>query len=126
MSATADGLGYGLAASDGSIFTFGDASFEGSHGGLPLNQPIVAVADGEEGVGGFCLVRRLSLMEGSNGDGGGRAGSAEPQLHHLTTAKAHTCPMRTLLVSACSRGKVFPRLFSVKRIVGGEEDGGDL
>jgi hypothetical protein len=31
-------------ASDGGIFTFGDATFLGSTGGMHLNQPIVGMA----------------------------------------------------------------------------------
>ncbi len=34
MAATPDGRGYWLVASDGGIFTFGDAPFYGSAGGL--------------------------------------------------------------------------------------------
>ena len=41
---TADGEGYWLVASDGGIFSFGDAGFSGSEGGEPLNQPIVGMA----------------------------------------------------------------------------------
>jgi hypothetical protein len=33
-----------LVASDGGIFTFGDAPFEGSMGSVHLNEPIVAMA----------------------------------------------------------------------------------
>ena len=44
MAATPDGKGYWLAASDGGIFNYGDAPFEGSHGGSPLNAPTVAMA----------------------------------------------------------------------------------
>ncbi|MGH9092826.1 MAG: SpoIID/LytB domain-containing protein, partial [Acidimicrobiales bacterium] len=36
--------GYWLSAADGGIFSFGDASFDGSMGGRPLNQPIVGMA----------------------------------------------------------------------------------
>jgi hypothetical protein len=36
--------GYWLVASDGGIFSFGDASFYGSMGGTPLNKPIVGMA----------------------------------------------------------------------------------
>jgi hypothetical protein len=36
--------GFVLAATDGGIFTFGDAEFRGSAGAVPLNQPIVAAA----------------------------------------------------------------------------------
>ena len=36
--------GYEMVASDGGIFTFGDAGFYGSMGGHPLNKPIVGIA----------------------------------------------------------------------------------
>jgi hypothetical protein len=44
MAATPDGGGYWLVASDGGIFSFGDAPFLGSTGGITLNQPITAMA----------------------------------------------------------------------------------
>jgi hypothetical protein len=44
MAATPDGGGYWLVASDGGIFTYGDAVFFGSAGSLPLNKPIVGMA----------------------------------------------------------------------------------
>jgi hypothetical protein len=47
----APGLGYSLAAADGGIFTYGDAAFVGSHGGSPLNQPIVGMAATPDGKG---------------------------------------------------------------------------
>jgi hypothetical protein len=31
-----------LIASDGGVFSFGDAAFLGSTGGIPLNRPVVA------------------------------------------------------------------------------------
>ena len=51
MAATATGHGYWLVASDGGIFTFGDAQFFGSMGGSRLNQPIVGIAATETGHG---------------------------------------------------------------------------
>jgi DNA-binding beta-propeller fold protein YncE len=36
--------GYRMVASDGGVFTFGDATFFGSEGGVALNQPIVGMA----------------------------------------------------------------------------------
>ena len=38
------GHGYWLVASDGGIFSFGDAAFHGSTGAIALNQPIVGMA----------------------------------------------------------------------------------
>jgi beta-glucanase (GH16 family) len=47
--------GYWLVASDGGIFAYGDAPFEGSPGGTPLNKPIVGMAATPDG-GGYWLV----------------------------------------------------------------------
>ena len=44
MAATPDGKGYWLVASDGGIFTFGDAAFYGSEGGTQLLAPVVGMA----------------------------------------------------------------------------------
>ena len=44
MEVTPRGKGYWLVARDGGIFTFGDARFHGSTGGIHLNQPIVGMA----------------------------------------------------------------------------------
>jgi hypothetical protein len=43
--------GYWEVASDGGIFTFGDASFFGSMGGQPLNKPVVGMASTPDGQG---------------------------------------------------------------------------
>src|SRR5206468_3320313 len=45
------GDGYRLVASDGGIFTFGDAVFRGSMGGSHLNKPIVGMAATPSGLG---------------------------------------------------------------------------
>jgi beta-lactamase family protein len=55
MASTADGGGYWLVASDGGIFSYGDAGFHGSTGGLVLAQPIVAMA-ADPATGGYWLV----------------------------------------------------------------------
>ena len=51
MAPTPDGKGYWLVASDGGIFSFGDAGFFGSTGGLHLNEPIVGMAPTPDGRG---------------------------------------------------------------------------
>jgi len=51
MAATPDGKGYWLVASDGGIFTFGDADFYGSTGSIRLNMPIVGMAATPDGKG---------------------------------------------------------------------------
>jgi len=49
--------GYWMGASDGGIFTFGGAGFDGSMGARPLNQPVVGIA-GRRGGGGYWMVAR--------------------------------------------------------------------
>jgi hypothetical protein len=44
MTPTPDGNGYWLHASDGGVFSFGDAVFYGSSGGIKLNQPVVGAS----------------------------------------------------------------------------------
>src|SRR4051812_27932986 len=44
IAATPSGRGYWRVASDGGVFTSGDAKFYGSTGNLRLNRPIVGVA----------------------------------------------------------------------------------
>jgi len=51
MAATPDGKGYWLVASDGGIFSFGDAAFYGSTGNIALNRPIVGMAATPDGKG---------------------------------------------------------------------------
>ena len=55
MAATSDGGGYWLVASDGGIFTYGDAAFDGSAGSIALNKPIVGMEPNPSG-GGYWLV----------------------------------------------------------------------
>ena len=51
MAATPDGAGYWLVATDGGIFSYGDAQFYGSTGSIHLNQPIVGMASTPDGKG---------------------------------------------------------------------------
>ena len=51
MAATTDGNGYWLVASDGGIFSYGDATFYGSTGAIHLNKPIVGMAATNDGRG---------------------------------------------------------------------------
>jgi hypothetical protein len=51
MEATPDGQGYWLVASDGGIFSYGDATFYGSTGNIHLNQPIVGMGTTPDGRG---------------------------------------------------------------------------
>ena len=51
MAATPDGGGYWLVASDGGIFSYGDAQFYGSTGSMTLNKPVVGMAATPDGKG---------------------------------------------------------------------------
>ena len=51
MAGTPDGRGYWLVASDGGVFSYGDAQFYGSAGSIRLNQPIVGMAATPDGRG---------------------------------------------------------------------------
>jgi hypothetical protein len=51
MASTSDGRGYWNVASDGGIFTFGDARFYGSTGNIALNRPILGMAPTPDGRG---------------------------------------------------------------------------
>jgi hypothetical protein len=51
MAATPTGKGYWLVASDGGIFTFGDANFFGSTGAVALEEPIAGMATTGRGSG---------------------------------------------------------------------------
>jgi hypothetical protein len=51
MDSTASGNGYWIVASDGGVFSYGDARFRGSMGGRRLNKPIVDLASTPGGKG---------------------------------------------------------------------------
>jgi RHS repeat-associated protein len=51
IASTPSGNGYWLAASDGGVFAYGDATFYGSMGGQFLNRPIVGIAARPQGDG---------------------------------------------------------------------------
>jgi hypothetical protein len=55
MATTPDYGGYWMVASDGGIFAYGDAPFDGSMGGRPLTKPIVGIAATPDG-NGYWLV----------------------------------------------------------------------
>ena len=51
MATDGTGHGYWVVASDGGIFTYGDAVFHGSAGSLPLVRPVVGIAATPDGGG---------------------------------------------------------------------------
>ncbi len=56
MAPTKDGKGYWLVASDGGIFSFGDAQFHGSTGAINLNKPVVGMTPHQDD---WLLARRI-------------------------------------------------------------------
>jgi hypothetical protein len=78
MSASSDGLGYWLVASDGGIFRYGNATFYGSLGGAPLPEPAVAMVRAPAGYGYEILTA----------DGGVHPFGDAPQYGDLTTSTA--------------------------------------
>lgn len=57
IEATATGAGYWMIASDGGVFTYGDARFHGSTGGIALVDPIVSMTSLDDR-SGYWLVSR--------------------------------------------------------------------
>jgi hypothetical protein len=55
MAVTPTGRGYWLLASDGGVFSFGDAKFYGSTGNLRLNAPVISMAVRRQGNGYWLL-----------------------------------------------------------------------
>jgi hypothetical protein len=51
LTPTSDGLGYWLVAADGGVFAYGDATFQGSMAGSPLDAPVVGLAGAPTGQG---------------------------------------------------------------------------
>ena len=77
---TPSGRGYWLVASDGGIFSFGDAHFYGSTGGDPPHQPIVGMARTPSGHGYWLVASDGGIFtfgdarfHGSTGGRGARA-----------------------------------------------------
>ena len=79
MAPTPDGQGYWLVASDGGVFTFGDAGFFGSQGGTHLNAPVVAMAATPDGQGYWLVASDGGVF--TFGDAGffGSQGGTAPQ-----------------------------------------------
>jgi len=68
--AGATSAGYWLAASDGGIFAYGSgAGFFGSHGGSPLNEPIVGMAAAPDGQGYWLVASDGGIFAYGSGAG---------------------------------------------------------
>ena len=82
MAATPDGKGYWLVASDGGIFSYGDATFYGSTGAIRLNKPIVGMAATPDGKGYWLVASDGGVF--TFGDAGfyGSTGAHPPEPAH--------------------------------------------
>jgi glucose/arabinose dehydrogenase len=78
MASTRSGNGYWTVASDGGVFTFGDARFFGSAGNLRLVSPVVSIAPRRQNDGYWLLARDGGIFSYGNarfhGSAAGRAG----------------------------------------------------
>jgi hypothetical protein len=66
--------GYRLVAADGGVFAFGDAAFHGSTGNIPLNQPIVGMAENPVGDGYWFVARDGGIFSFGNAPFSGSTG----------------------------------------------------
>ena len=75
MAATPTGNGYWLVASDGGIFTYGDARFFGSAGSIRLNRPVVGMAASPDGNGYWLVASDGGIFNYGDAPFRGSAGS---------------------------------------------------
>jgi len=78
MAAASDGQGYWLVASDGGVFSFGDARFDGSAGGSHLNAPIVGMAATSDGQGYWLVASDGGVFSFGDARFDGSAGGSHP------------------------------------------------
>jgi hypothetical protein len=70
MAVTPSGDGYWMVASDGGIFSFGDADFYGSEGGRVIDSPVVGLAATGDGGGYWETTRDGSVYAFGDATGG--------------------------------------------------------
>jgi hypothetical protein len=75
IAATPDGSGYWLVASDGGVFSYGDAHFYGSAGAIRLNAPIVGMAVTRGGDGYWLVASDGGIFSYGDADFYGSTGS---------------------------------------------------
>jgi len=84
LAATPDGKGYWEVASDGGIFSFGDAAFAGSVGGQRLNAPVVGLAATPDGKGYWEVASDGGIFSfGDAAFAGSAAGLPQPGPHRI-------------------------------------------
>jgi hypothetical protein len=88
MATTPTGRGYWLVASDGGIFTFGDATFYGSTGSMRLNKPVVGMAATTTGHGYWLVASDGGIF--TFGDAGFHGSTGSVQLNQPIVGMAAT------------------------------------
>jgi hypothetical protein len=88
MAATPMGGGYWLVASDGGVFSFGDARFHGSTGSIHLNEPIVGMAATPTGRGYWLVASDGGIF--SFGDAGFHGSTGSIHLNQPIVGMAST------------------------------------
>jgi hypothetical protein len=77
MAATSNGAGYWLVATDGGIFSYGDAKFFGSTGGTHLNKPVVGMAASSGGAGYWLVASDGGIFSYGDAEFYGSTGSLQ-------------------------------------------------
>ncbi len=92
MAPTVDGRGYWLVASDGGVFSYGDAQFYGSTGSIELNQPIVGMTQTPDGHGYWLVASDGGIFSYGDAQFYGSTGSIrlnQPIVGMAPTADGH-------------------------------------
>ena len=104
MAATPDGKGYWLVASDGGIFNYGDAGFDGSTGAIQLNKPVVGMAATADGKGYWLVASDGGIF--NFGDAGFDGSTGSIQLNKPIVGMARHRRRRGLLAGGLRRRRV--------------------
>ena len=92
----------GVAASGGGIFTYGDATFYGSTGGLALNRPIVGMAATPDGKGYWLVAADGGIF--AYGDAAFYGSTGEPDLEPAHRGDGRHPRRQGLLAGGLRRG----------------------
>ena len=121
---TPDQQGYWLVASDGGVFSFGDAGFYGSAGNLTLNKPVVGIASTTDGKGYWLVASDGGVF--SYGDAGFYGSAGNIRLNEPAIGISRTADGAGYWLAAADAG-VFS--YGDARYLGGgpiSQDGGPI
>ena len=107
IAATSDGGGYWLVASDGGVFSFGDARFYGSLGAVHLNQPVVGMAATPDGSGYWLVASDGGVF--SFGDARFEGSLGATHLNAAVVGMASTGDGRGYWLTGADGGRVYLR-----------------